>query len=78
MKNDVGIRVRGAELPFETFADPIEARMELSRIEKSLNQSIAGTYEIVYRTTENVITSFPDGKAYITDVKEKWLPLYKS
>lgn len=73
MKNDYGIRVKGADEPFETFSDPAEAKIALDRVAASMGQPVDGTYEIVERKLENIYELFPDNKVYITGVRELWV-----
>lgn len=73
MKNDYGIRVKGADEPFETFAIPAEAKIALDRVAASMGQPVDGTYEIVERKVENIYELFPDNKVYITGVRELWV-----
>lgn len=73
MKNDYGIRVKGADLPFETFDNPVEAKIALERVAASVGQPVDGTYEIVERKVENIYDLFPDNKVYITGVRDVWV-----
>ena len=73
MKNDYGIRVKGADEPFETFAIPAEAEEALLRVAASMGQPVDGTYEIVERKVENIYGVFPDNRVYITGVRDVWV-----
>ena len=64
MKN-YGIRNKTTKEVTARFEDPIEAKYHIKEPENE---------EVVEKELENIYETFPDGKTYITGVKEHWTP----